>query len=76
MRHCGLGKWLTDFNAGKTQLVSFDQSNNTGAIDAKVVGFVLVLDIFSIRLFSNKVKSKQMLFSFPFLFSFQFSYFS
>ena len=25
-------KWLVDFNAGKTQLVSFDQSNNTGAI--------------------------------------------
>ena len=75
MRHWGR-KWLVDFNAGKTQLVSFDQSNNTGAIDVKVVGFVLVLDIFSIRLFSNKVKSKQMLFSFPFLFSSQFSYFS
>ena len=26
-------KWLVDFNAGKSQLVSFDQSNNTGAID-------------------------------------------
>ena len=25
-------KWLVDFNAGKTQLVSFDQSNDTGAI--------------------------------------------
>ena len=25
-------KWLVDFNAGKTQLVSLDQSNNTGAI--------------------------------------------
>ena len=23
-------KWLVDFNAGKTQLVSFDRSNNTG----------------------------------------------
>ena len=41
MRHCGLGKWLTDFNAGKTQLVSFDQSNNTGAIDVKMDGSVL-----------------------------------
>ena len=40
MRHCGLGKWLTDFNAGKTQLVSFDQSNNTGAIDVKMNGSV------------------------------------
>ena len=29
-------KWFVDFNAGKTQLVSFDQSNNTGAIDAKI----------------------------------------
>ena len=26
-------KWLVDYNAGKTQLVSFDRSNNTGAID-------------------------------------------
>ena len=23
-------KWLVDFNSGKTQLVSFDRSNNTG----------------------------------------------
>ena len=29
-------KWLVDFNAGKTQLVLFDQSNNTGAIDMKM----------------------------------------
>ena len=28
--------WLVDFNAGKTQLVSFDQSKNTGAIDVKM----------------------------------------
>ena len=34
-------KWLVDFNAGKTQLVSFDQSNNTGAIDVKLEGSVL-----------------------------------
>ena len=34
-------KWLADFNAGKTQLVSFDWSNNTGAIDMKMDGFVL-----------------------------------
>ena len=31
---CGR-KWLADFNAGKTQQVSFNQSNNTGAIDVK-----------------------------------------
>ena len=34
-------KWLVNFNAGKTQLVSFDQSNNTGAIDVKMDGSVL-----------------------------------
>ena len=34
-------KWLVDFNAGKTQLVSFDHSNNTGAIDVKIDGPVL-----------------------------------
>ena len=34
-------KWLVDFNAGKTQLVSFDRSYNTGAIDVKKVGSVL-----------------------------------
>ena len=34
-------KWLVDFNAGKTQLVSFDQSNNNGSIDVKMDGFVL-----------------------------------
>ena len=28
--------WLVDFNAGKTQLVSFDQRNNTAAIDVKI----------------------------------------
>ena len=34
-------KWLVDFNAGKTQLVSFDWSNKTGAIDVKKEGPVL-----------------------------------
>ena len=32
---------LVDFNAGKTQMVSFDRSNNTGAIDVKMDGSVL-----------------------------------
>ena len=38
MRHCGLGHEVTcdDFNAGKTQSVWFDQSNNTVAIDVKM----------------------------------------
>ena len=34
-------KWLVDFNAGKTQLVSFDQSNNNSSIDVKVGGSAL-----------------------------------
>ena len=33
-------KWLVDFNAGKTQLVLSDRSNNTGAIDVKRDGSV------------------------------------
>ena len=33
-------KWLVDFNAEKTQLVSFDWSNNTGTIDVKMDGSV------------------------------------
>ena len=34
-------KWLVDFKAGKGQLVSFDQFNNTGPIDVKMGGSVL-----------------------------------
>ena len=34
-------KWLVDLNAGKTQLVLFDQSNNNGSIDKKIDGSVL-----------------------------------
>ena len=33
-------KWLVDFNAGKIQLVSFNQSNNVGSIDVKMDGSV------------------------------------
>ena len=33
-------KWLVDFNAGKTQLVLFDRSNNNGSIDVKLDGSV------------------------------------
>ena len=33
--------WLDDFNPGKTQLVSFDRSNNNGSIDVKMDGSVL-----------------------------------
>ena len=34
-------KWLADFNAGKTELVSFDGLNNNGSIDVKMDGSVL-----------------------------------
>ena len=34
-------KWLVDFNAGKTQLVSCDWSNNNRSIDVKMDGSVL-----------------------------------
>ena len=34
-------KWLVDFSAGKTQLVSFDRSNINGSIDVKMDGSVL-----------------------------------
>ena len=34
-------KWLVDFSAGKTQLVSFDRSKNTGAFGVKMDGSVL-----------------------------------
>ena len=34
-------KWLVNFNAGKTQLVSFDWSDNNGVIDVKMDGSVL-----------------------------------
>ena len=32
---------LVDFNAGKTQLVSFDRSSNNGSIEVKMDGSVL-----------------------------------
>ena len=34
-------KWLVDFNAGQTQLVSFDLCNNNGSIDVKIGGSIL-----------------------------------
>ena len=33
-------KWLVDFNAGNTQLVSFDRSNNISGIDLKMDGSI------------------------------------
>lgn len=29
-------KWLLNFNSGKTELVSFERSKNSGATDAKM----------------------------------------
>ena len=34
-------RWPVDFNAGKTQLVSFDRSTNNGSIDMKMGGSIL-----------------------------------
>ena len=34
-------KWLVDVNVGKTQLVSFDRSNDNGSIDVKMDESVL-----------------------------------
>ena len=39
-------KCLVDFNAGKTQLISFDQSNNNGGIGVKIDGSVLEAKLF------------------------------
>ena len=36
-------KWLVDFSAGETQLVSFHRSNNNGSIDVKMDGSVFDL---------------------------------
>ena len=49
-------KWLIDFNAGKTQLVSFDWSINIGAIDVKRNGSVL----------EDKPSSKMLVLTFSF----------
>ena len=44
-------KWLVDFNAGKTQLVLFDGSDNTSSIDVKVIESFEMLGLtFSSRL--------------------------
>ena len=37
-------KWLIDFSDGKTQLVLFDRSNSTVAIDVKMDGSGSVLE--------------------------------
>ena len=66
---------LVDFSAGKTQLVSVNRSNNTGAIGVEIGGFVLEesssfkmlgltfsskLDWRSYTVFIAKIASKKM----------------
>ena len=52
----GAGKWLVDSNAGKTQLILFDRSNNTGATDVKMDGSVLEENLsFKMLAFSFKL---------------------
>ena len=51
-RHCGLGEGsglLISFYAGKTQLVSFDWSNNTGVIEVKMKLFLRKNSLLSCR---------------------------
>ena len=50
-------RWLVDFSAEKTQLVSFDLSNNIGFIDLKMNGSVLEEKIFKMLglTFSSKL---------------------
>ena len=49
-------KWLVDFNAVKTQLVSFDRSNNTGAIDVTM----------DVSVLEEKLSFKMLGLTFPF----------
>ena len=51
-------KWLVDFIAGTTQLVSFDQSNDNGSIDVKMDGSLLEKKSFKLLgfTFSSKLE--------------------
>ena len=50
-------KWLVDFNAGKSQLVLFGWSNDTGAVDVIIDGSVLEeKSSFKIKVFSFSSK--------------------
>ena len=50
-------KWLLDFNAGRTQLVLFDWSKNTGGIDVKMDGST-VEEISSFKMLGLTFSSK------------------
>ena len=67
-------KWLVDFNAGKTQLLSFDRSNNDGSIDVKMDEFSIDVKMFlrknyllRCRLFLNRFSVPCNLFCASFL---------
>ena len=51
-------KWLVDFNAGETQLVSLDWSDNTGAIDVKMNGSVVLETNHLLRCWGTSFSSK------------------
>ena len=56
---CGR-KWFAEFNAGKSQILFFDWSNNTGAIDVKMDVSVVEEKLFLKMLefsFSSKLDS-------------------
>ena len=62
---CGR-KWLLDFKIEKIQQVSFDQSNNTGAIDGKMDGSILEEKSYFKMLgltFSSKLDQRQHIIS-------------
>ena len=50
-------KWLVDFNAGKTQLVSLDRSNNNGSIDVKM-GWSILEEKSSLKMLGLTFSSK------------------
>ena len=54
---CGQ-KWPVSFNAGITQLVSFDRSNDSGAIDVKTIGPILEKKIIFIEILGLYFSSK------------------
>ena len=60
-------KWLVDFNARKTQLVSFDRSNNNGSIDVKMDRSVLE-EKSSFKMLGLKKSSFKMLVGLGFLY--------
>ena len=51
-------KWLVDFDAGKTQLVSFDRSNNNGSIDVKMGGGSILEEKSSFKMLGLTFSSK------------------